>query len=68
MPCAHEREIFFEPNRTTALGNQVRARQRRHIPLLKENKFGQMWLHETVPMAFGLALAYRVSRFVESEA
>jgi hypothetical protein len=36
--------------------------------LLKENKFGQMWLHETVPMAFGLALAYRVSRFVESEA
>jgi len=41
-PSAHDREIIFEPNRTTALGNQVRARQRRRFRVLMEKKSPQM--------------------------
>jgi len=41
-PSAHDRDILLEPNRTTALGNQVRARQRRRIHALREKNSLQM--------------------------
>jgi hypothetical protein len=35
-PSALDRDIVLEPNRMTALGNQVRARQRRRIHALRD--------------------------------